>query len=117
MTSGEMVTTFACEKAKIAALIDALNAYLKQVGLEAEEYNFSLGLNWKYDDPDATVPAKARWLIAFAVEGSSEGYYVHVGALAKQQYTEFGIAKMNSAENAYAIAKESQRFLTAARWN
>jgi hypothetical protein len=114
---GENVIAHSIEMADIKALIKALNAHLKAAKTEAEEYDFS-------DVSDAIVPEKYRWLIAFAVEGSSEGYYVHIGAILPApvaghdtHYMEFGLAKTYSAESAYAIAREAQRFLTAAQWN
>jgi hypothetical protein len=136
MTSGESVTEFAIrrnwkpgdrpgtvkdpEYAPVAELLTALNAHLKARDLEPEEYGFS-SLAARYEDPDVRVPASYRWLIAFAVEGGSEGYYIHVGAMTSTPtgaaYTEFGLAKTWDVTRAYAIATEAQRFLTAADWN
>jgi hypothetical protein len=58
--------------------------------------------------------------VTFAVEGGSEGYYVHVGAILKAEreskpnftasYTDFGFAKTYSAESVYELAKQARRF-------
>ena len=71
---------------------------------------------------DACIPADFRWLIAYMVEGGSEGYYVHVGAIVPQHtgpihYVEFGLAKTFNLENAQNLAREAQRFLSATQWN
>ena len=135
MTSGEMVTDFAIRRnwermpdgrmrnpefAPVRELLGALNAYLESTGNVPGEYGFSCS----YDrDPDRLVPSRYRWLVAYAVEGGSEGYYVHVGAIVHDHgngpttYVEFGLCKTWDAESAYAIARECQRFLTAAEWN
>lgn len=120
MNSAEWVTQFSLtENGKpkpVRELLDVLNAHLKTAKLEAEEYHFCLSPSLN----DAQLlPKQYRWLVAFAVEG----YYVHVGAMMQQphdqfrQYMDFGFAKTYSAESAYAIAKEAQRFLSAAVWN
>ena len=100
-------------------LLYALNAHLRAIGLEPEAYDYSVSP--RYSDPglDQHIPAKSRWLIAFPIQGDSEGHYIHVGALdrATLSYTDLGFAKTYSADNAYAIARETQRFLTAAEWN
>jgi hypothetical protein len=139
MTSAEMVTTWSMEDGTanahkaykpVAELIKALNAHLKAQGIEAEEYDFCESPMLKHDTPGARIPQKFHQLIAYAIEGGSEGYYVHVGALLPgpdgmapkgQLYTvpylDFGFAKMWRAESAHAMAREAQRFLNAIRWN
>lgn len=143
MTGTEMVTNFKLEGASIRALLEELNAHMKLAGLEPEEYEFVVSAGIKYGDPARTVPNERayRWLVAWAVEGGSEGYYVHVGAMMTRDewakgfdvlpgvkihakfddgymaYMDFGFCKTYSAESAYAICREAQRFLTAARWN
>jgi hypothetical protein len=114
------------EGVSIKSLLDAINKYC---GKLAEEYDFSLSPTLKYDAPKGIkIPTKYGQLIAYATEGSNEGYYVHVGALIPADrnstqpaftipYMDFGFAKTNSAESAYELAKQAQRFLTAARWN
>ena len=135
MTSSEQVTDFSVANWKpvegkpgfvkvdsmktYGALITALNAHLKAKDLEAEDYGFSVTPG-TYSE--ATIPAKYLWLIAFVVEGGSEGYYVHVGALIRKdreppEYCDFGFCKTYTAESGYKLATEAQRFLTAAEWN
>jgi hypothetical protein len=53
-----------------------------------------------------------------------ESYYVHVGAILRdfdaairRPNLDFGFAKICTAESAYALAKEAQRFLSATIWN
>jgi hypothetical protein len=96
----------------VQSLLKAINAYC---GKLAEEYDFSLNFDLK---PDSLIPEKFRDLIAYAVEGSNEGYYVHVGAIMDGgKYQQFGIAKTYSSESAYELAKQTSRFLAAAVWN
>jgi hypothetical protein len=130
MNSSEMVTTWSPgepekEGKPIAELIDALNKHTKGM---AEEYDFSLNPSLRWDAPETRIPARYWQLISYAVEGGSEGYYVHVGCLLRSEarradkkpisdYLDFGFAKTYSPESAYALAKEAQRFLTALRWN
>ena len=143
MTSTEMITDFAVcihepipdkpgylrhvRNAKIADLLSAINEHLTAKELEPEEYNFSVGMGItarhgdENGDKDPEIP-KFRWLVAFCVEGGSEGYYIHCGAILAEigngrNYVEFGICKTYSADSAYAIAREVQRFLTATMWN
>ena len=75
-------------------------------------------------DEGGPLPARWRSLIAFAVDGDNEGYYVHVGVMVcfgtgKQhgEYIDAGFVKLWTAEHAQRIATEAQRFLSAARWN
>jgi hypothetical protein len=87
---GQMVT--------VRELLKALNAFC---GKLAEEYDFSTVLC-----REAHVPEKYWRLVAFAVEGNNEGYYVHVGAILSTErslptYLEFGLAKTYSSESAY----------------
>jgi hypothetical protein len=112
------------EMSTVGSLIKALNAFC---GHLAEEYNFAMCLDLvserdyrgKEPKPEPSrIPQKYRWLIAFAVEGGSEGYYVHLGAmLGEGRYQEFGLAKTNTSESAYELAKQASRFLAAAAWN
>ena len=137
MTSAEMITDFAVcihepipdkpgylrhvRNAKVADLLRAINEHLTAAELEPEEYNFSESVD-RHGASDIEIP-RFRWLVAFAVEGGSEGYYVHCGAILSEpqadgrNYVEFGICKTYSADSAYAIAREVQRFLTATMWN
>ena len=121
----KMITTFklkeGAQPVTVEALVRALNAHLRAIGLEPDEYDYCVSPRIAYSDPqvDQHLPKKYRWLVAFAIEGGSEGYYIHVGAVddATATYTDLGFAKTYSPENAYAIARETQRFLTAAEWN
>ena len=131
MTGTEMVTSFQLKDATIRELLRAITAHCKKQGVEAEEYEFGVAPHhWSGQIMDRGASVKLpdmiryRWLIAFAVEGANEGYYCHVGGITRcdshldvQKFEDFGFAKTNSAENAYALAKEAQRFLTAALWN
>jgi hypothetical protein len=113
----------------VESLIKAINAYCKKAKVEAEEYRFCVSPSIRHDKPGELLPEKWAYLISFAVEGGSEGYYVHVGAILKDEsgafggavkppnYMDFGFCKTYSPDSAYAIAREAQRFLTAAAWN
>jgi hypothetical protein len=120
------------EMAKVRDLLKALNEHVAPdhrgfatpIKDQAEEYSFT-PLQCPTADLSALVwiPEKYWHLVAFAVEGNSEGYYVHVGAILRGEYNkateyiEFGLAKTYSPESAYQIAKEASRFLVAAQWN
>lgn len=118
----ELNVTPKIEMARVEDLIDALNTFC---GSLAEEYDFALAYDMRGPltsrgcyESTATIPTDFRRLIAFAVEGSNEGYYVHVGALLPDsKYQEFGLAKTYSADSAYEMAKQASRFLAAALWN
>jgi hypothetical protein len=135
MTSGEQVTDFKLEGAPVTKLLAALTKYCKKAGVEPDEYGFTPTIRQETQTlPSAT---EMRWLIAFAVEGANEGYYVHVGYITSihqdarfngtcptcgqhfcgYEYIDFGFAKTFSTESAYTLAREAQRFLTAAAWN
>src|ERR1700736_1847815 len=120
MTETEMVGDFSLTEGdlpvKVETLIRALNTYSNTIGMQPEEYGFNASTPIKYPDCEATdrIPARYRWLVAFAIEGNSEGYYVHVAAIddSTKTYTDLGCAKTFSAARAYAIAREAQRFIT-----
>jgi len=108
------------ELAPVAELQAALDAHLTTAGLIPDEYGFSGRIRYEQQ----LIPARYWRLVAFATEGSSEGYYVHIGCISQPMvaselptYLDFGFCKTYSADNAYAIAREAQRFLTAAEWN
>jgi hypothetical protein len=122
-----MVTGFKIEGKTTTEVITALREYLKACEVAGGDYDFCDCSQW------AKVPAKVpdifRWLIAYAVEGESEGWYVHIGVLvssdcgrmpldglSRYTYEDWGFAKTWTADSAYAIAREAQRFLSAARW-
>jgi hypothetical protein len=142
VNSADMVTDFKLtEGGRPATVLSLLQALNKFCGSLAEEYNFTAV------DRTADIREKYWRLVAFAVEGNSEGYYVHVGAIVRREqivshgrtvdcptaarngccpghpeallpvYIEFGLAKTYSSESAYAMAKEVSRFLAAAAWN
>jgi len=138
MNSAEMVTHFATREhrphpdkpgylqfvqmAKVSDLIKALN---KHCGSLAEEYNFSAS---GYYYPSRELGDKRlpdyRWIIAFCVEGGSEGYYVHISAImpdkkgdGKNECIGIALAKTYSAESAHKLTIEASRFLAAAEWN
>jgi hypothetical protein len=120
MTKTEMVTEFKLKDGdkptQVVLLMGTLNAYLASIGLQPEEYGFNVAPACAESD---RIPERYRWLVAFAIEGGSEGYYIHVAAIdsATGTYTNLGLAKTYSAKSAYALAREAQRFLTAAAWN
>jgi len=147
MTGSEMITDFKLEGSTIRQLADAINKHLAKCGIEPEDRGFGSSRDWDHVGQTKTLIPDARsyrWLVAFAVEGGSEGYYIHFGALMHPApvstfgnwttespygkisitpkdgtmiYMDFGHAKTYSAEQAAQIAKEAQRFLTAAAWN
>lgn len=126
MNTKEQVTDFSLEEpgtgkqVTVSALIKALNLHCKEK-LAGE--SFCDTSTW-CERSGERIPDRYRSLIAFAIEGDSEGWYVHVGAMVrfgcddgKGLYVDFGFAKMWSADEAYDLCREAQRFLSAARWN
>ena len=120
----ENCITARVEMASMRELIKAVNAYCGN--RLAEEYSFSAAAYLDYSSlpkNDKPIPAEYWNLIAFAVEGGSEGYYVHFGAILRAEsaappsYVDFATAKTYSAESAYELARETSRFLAAAAWN
>lgn len=127
MNTKEQVTTFSLEEpgtgkqVSVSALIKAINAHCRE---QLKGESFCDTTAWDSLRKDERVPQTYRSLIAFAMEGESEGWYVHVGAIVvfgdgpyPGIYVNFGHAKMWSAEDAYDLCREAQRFLTATRWN
>jgi len=117
MTSAEMVTDFKLDGSTIQGLIKAINRYCGQL---AEEYDFRK--SWEYTET-APLPKYLR-LFAYAVEGTNEGYYVHIACLVENEsrhmsplYRGLALAKTYSPDSAYALAREASRFLAAAAWN
>jgi hypothetical protein len=117
------LTSHSVEMSTVQSLLTAINA---SCGHLAEEYDFALdfdlvaetGLKAKTGVEPSRIPQDFQHLIAFTVEGGSEGYYVHIGALLPGgRYQEFGIAKTWRSDNAYELAKQVSRFLAAACWN
>lgn len=117
------VTKHSVEMSTVQSLLKTINAYC---GKLAEEYAFSLdfdlfaetGMYAKKGVLPSRIPQDFRWLIAYAVEGGSEGYYVHICALLPNgHFMPFGIAKTWNPDSAYELAKQASRFLAAARWN
>ena len=130
MTQEEMVTQFKLREQNrqpvtVELLLRELDRHLKAKGLEADYYGFDKSL---LPYRGERIPENPRWLVAFAVDGENEGYYIHVGAIEfltleyprrmrAGTYQDLGFAKTAAPDRAYAIAHEAQRFLTAAMWN
>jgi hypothetical protein len=127
MTKAEWVTDFKLEEPDggqpitCTALLYGIEKHCKTL-LEGEHfYDCSA---WSADK-NRRLPARWRCLIAFAVDGDSEGYYVHIGVMVSYsdgefgpgQYLDCGFVKMWTAKAAQLLATEAQRFLSAARWN
>lgn len=124
MTAAEWVDKDFVLKGKTSAdLTRALNAYIKAQGLEIEEYGFTVAYSETHSNRGTPLPEKFWNLVAFNVEGGSEGWYVHVGAITRgeagkpPQYIDFGFAKMWTPEKAYELTVAAQRFLSAVCWN
>jgi hypothetical protein len=125
MIGTEHFHTWSPTKKTAKELCRALDAHLTSAGVEPEEYGFS-GRVYAAGPDD--LPDR-RWLVAFAVEGTNEGYYVHVGAVQPRPacglgaddppafYYDLGFCKTYSPDSAYAICREVQRFLSCAEWN
>ncbi len=126
MTKTSFVTDFSLEEADgrpvtFSALVRAVEQHCKSL-LDGE--TFCDKSSWDPEDNNARLPERWRILIAFAMRGDSEGYYVHIGVMIDfgsiQQpgtYIDIGFAKVWTAQAAEDIAIEAQRFLSAAREN
>jgi len=124
MQRSEMVTDFKLygdgdKPITVSQLIKGAEKHLKPM-LDGEV--FCDCSTW--NGPSPALPERWRSLIAFAVDGDNEGYYVHVGVMVcfgtdKQhgEYIDAGFVKLWTPEHAQRIATEAQRFLSAARWN
>jgi hypothetical protein len=127
MTRAEWVTDFKLDEADgqpitFSALVEAVKAHCKEI-LDGE--SFCDVTAWGGEQAKGRrLPARWRSLIAFALDGDCEGYYVHIGVMVDfgdwdrpGQYLDAGFAKVWTAEQAQKLATEAQRFLSAARWN
>lgn len=125
VTDFKLQTEDGKEQVRISDLVTAVGVFCREF-LEGE--TFCCPAAW--DDKDARIPKRFRWLVAFAVEGENEADYVHFGALVQKQtgftgpgdvwgdYVDFGFAKVwCGPAKAREIANQVQRFLNAARWN
>ena len=130
MTKAEWVTDFKLEEADgkpitLSAIVKAVKEHCKEL-LDGE--SFCDVAAWS-PNVETRLPERWRSLIAFAMDGDCEGYYVHIGCLVSfgdwapmmlykpGHYIDIGFAKVWSAEQAQKLATEAQRFLSAARWN
>jgi hypothetical protein len=126
MTRAEQVTDFKLEEpdgkpVTFTAIIKAINDHCKDLmGGDC----FTDKSKWDTPPVDIRLPACWRSLIAFAMDGDNEGYYVHVGVMVDfgygdrpGEYLDIGFVKLWEAETAQRVATEAQRFLSASRWN
>lgn len=99
--------------ATVHGLCKAMTAFATLQGVEPEEYGLDRNPSLSRD---ARIP-DYRWLVAYVVEGGSEGYYVHVDAIKGGEHIPLGLSKTYSFENATELAKQYTRFLVCAAWN
>jgi hypothetical protein len=126
MTPTETVTDFKLEEpdgkpVTFSAILKAVEKHCKPL-LDGETFFDQAG--WGKDTKDARLPKRWRSLIAWTMDGNSEGYYVHLGLmvdfgnnLQPGHYIDIGYAKLWDPNAAQAVATEAQRFLSAVRWN
>ncbi len=126
MTKAERVTDFRLEEpdgkpVALSAIVKAVEQHCK-TQLQGEA--FCDRSSWDVETKDRRLPKRWRGLIAFAVDGDSEGYYVHIGVmvtfgdgLRPGEYIDMGFVKLWDAKAAQIVATEAQRFLSASRWN
>ena len=105
----------------LSAIIRAVEEYLKP---QLDGERFCDRSEWDAESKGRRLPKRWRSLIAFALDGDSEGYYVHIGVmvdfgdrLEPGKYIDMGFVKLWDALTARAVATEAQRFLSATRWN
>jgi hypothetical protein len=126
MTGTESVTEFSLEDAQgqpvtVSAIVEAINEYCRP-WLTGE--SFGDRSTWEPTRKGETLPERWRYLVAYCVDGDCEGWYVHIGCMVNfgyeqthGDYIDFGHAKLWTAADAYTVAREAQRFLSACRWN
>ena len=124
MTRSEHVTDFKLDDADgrsitLSAVVKGVQEHCKEI-LEGER--FCDRSEWFGEG--GPLPERWRHLIAYAMEGDNEGYYVHLGVMVDfggggkhGEYIDMGFVKLWSADHARRVCNEAQRFLTAARWN
>jgi hypothetical protein len=117
------VTDFKIDGATYEDIARAVNAHLETMGIEPQEYGYSA--QDKYDPDRPKTIGRYRWLVSYFVEGGSEGYYCHIGAIVDPEtysneprtYEDIAFCKTWDQRSAAAIATEVQRFLVNAEWN
>ncbi len=58
------------------------------------------------------IVKSSRWILAFPVVGSNEGYYIHLGAMKEGVYTELALVKvLGSREDVQRITHEINELL------
>jgi hypothetical protein len=104
----------------VADVLRELNERLTADGIEAGEYRFC--------DATQLLPAGPiiiggyRWLACYPVRGGSEGWYVHLAAIAgphdrpptRRSHLLLAVAKTWTAESAWEIARAAARHLDIA---
>ncbi len=126
MIRAEFITDFSLEESDgkpvtFSAIVKAVEQHCKPL-LDGE--TFCDRSTWDAEAKDTRLPEHWRSLIAFAMDGDSEGYYVHIGVMVDfgsvQQpgkYIDIGFVKLWTPKAAQDVAVKAQRFLSAARQN
>jgi len=117
------VTTYKLDGATNVSMARAINRHLTELGIEPQEYGYSACSIKPGQTED--LPKRYRWLLSFAVEGGSEGYYCHVGMIIPAPefstdpttYVDICFCKTWDQESANTIAAAVQRFCVNAEWN
>ena len=110
---------------KILEMIADVNAQLKTLGYEPDEYgwNVTSELQDAYSFKNGEVeygtphlwPSKYRWIACYAVTGGSEGHYMHLDVHdGDGKYTHVALAKtFQGIEFAYDVCKATAMLLEA----
>ncbi len=127
MTKAEWVTDFKLQgpDGKPVPLSDIVKAVEEHCKAKLDGERFHDRSAWdSKGHPPARLPERWRHLIAFAIDGDSEGYYVHIGVMIgfgdiqePGRYLDIGFVKLWDPKTAQDVATEAQRFLSASRWN
>ena len=67
---------------KTAEILAELNARLDAEGLRPEEYGFSLSASREIEN-GTMWPLKYAWVACYAVTGGSEGHYIHIDVITR----------------------------------
>lgn len=87
-----------------------LNAALKSLDMLPDEYGMNLDTDMT---PDTPCP-EHRWIACFAVEGGSEGWYIHVDALTGDHRIPLFLGKtFQGMDRAYEVARTIAKILGA----
>jgi hypothetical protein len=83
--------TRVCGARTLWAVLDDIEARLRAMPCPGKDYDlwnsmdyFHIAVDKKYAEPDVEWPKDWRWIACYAVTGSSEGEYIHVDVIDRE---------------------------------